>query len=148
MRLDGTAAKYYRADKYELASLDYGNGAYSMTILLPAEESSLDEAISMIDSQAWSEYKQSGRIRRCNILLPKFNIETRFDLIPYLMNLGVHDTFDSYAADFSSLSEQPVFVGMVEQVTNIMVDEKGTEAAAVTIVGGYATAAPDRILIK
>lgn len=136
MRLDGADAKYYSADKYELASLDYGNGAYSMTILLPAEDSSLDEAISMIDSQAWSEYKQSGRIRGCNVLLPKFNIETRFDLIPYLMSLGVHDTFDRDAADFSSLSEHPVFVSMVKQVTNIMVDEKGTEAAAVTIVGG------------
>lgn len=96
----------------------------------------------MLDSNAWSEYKGQPYERECNIRLPKFNIETRFDLIPYLRYMGVNDAFDDSKADFSLMTSKEIFIGIVNQVTNIMVDEKGTEAAAVTIVGGFDAAAP------
>lgn len=142
MRRDYTNLKYLHTDKYELASLDYGNKTYSMTIVLPARDSSLDEALEMLDNNAWSEYKGQPYERECNIRLPKFNIETRFDLIPYLRYMGVNDAFDDSKADFSLMTSKEIFIGIVNQVTNIMVDEKGTEAAAVTIVGGFDAAAP------
>lgn len=143
MRRDDANLKYLHTDKYELASLNYGNKTYSMTILLPARDSSLDEALEMLDSNAWREYKGQPYEKKCNVRLPKFNIKTRFDLIPYLRYMGINDAFDPLDADFSLLSDKSIFINMVEQVTNIMVDEKGTEAAAVTIVGGCMTAVPE-----
>ena len=43
----------------------------------------------------------------------------------------------SLSANFSKMMDNPIFVNLIKQNTSMAIDEKGTEAAAVTIVGGY-----------
>jgi serine protease inhibitor len=69
------------------------------------------------------------------LYLPRFGIDTRADLLAPLQAMGLR-LATSAAADFSGMTtEAPLAIGTVIHVANIDVDETGTEAAAVTVVG-------------
>ena len=73
-------------------------------------------------------------MKRVNVSLPKFNIESEFDLNKTLNNLGVKEAFTS-AADFSGItSKEKLYISQVVHKANITIDENGTEAAAATAV--------------
>jgi serpin B len=55
--------------------------------------------------------------------------------------MGIKDAF-TRNADFSTMSSSPLYLGLLDQYTSIEVDEKGTEAAAVTVGGMLESAAP------
>lgn len=77
--------------------------------------------------------------------LPRFDIETRADLIPALSALGMPSAF-SAAADFTGIHapDSPWISKAIHQAI-IDVDEKGTEAAAVTGLG--ATGGPGNVAV-
>ena len=66
--------------------------------------------------------------------MPKFTFDSNNDLKDVLIDLGMTDAFNSGKADFSKIDEG-LFISFVKQKTFIDVNESGTEAAAVTIVG-------------
>jgi len=79
------------------------------------------------------------------LALPKF--ETRYEdsLLDELSTLGMGIAFDPGKADFSRMNEsheKDLYIGDVKHKTFIRVDEKGTEAAAVTSVEMRTTAMP------
>lgn len=145
-RVDMVHQKYYipymDTGDFRLAKLTYGNGTYAMTVILPSENVTLDRALSSMDVETWETWKANRHEENCDIELPKFKISTDFDIIPYLSSLNIHDAFDMNAADFLAMSDISTFVSFAKQVTEISVDEKGTEAAAVTVVGGDLAALP------
>jgi serpin B len=49
--------------------------------------------------------------------------------------LGMPNAFDYLKADFSNFCNTPTFIGLMKQVAKIKLDEEGTEAAAVTVIG-------------
>lgn len=59
-----------------------------------------------------------------------------------LQALGMNSAFDEAMADFSKLSENPLYVDFVKQNTFLAIDEEGTEAVAITIIGMKDAAAP------
>ncbi len=65
--------------------------------------------------------------------LPKFEQEAKMDLTDLLARSGLATAL-SPAADFSALSSEPLHIDEVLQKICVRVDEKGTEAAAVTSV--------------
>jgi serpin B len=70
------------------------------------------------------------------VSLPRFSFETRAELGTVLADLGMPRALDPDLADFSAMTTQErLFIGKVVHQANISVDEKGTEAAAVTVVG-------------
>ena len=73
--------------------------------------------------------------------MPRFDIDTRAQLKDVLAGLGMPDAFDAGLADFSGIhpparATAPIHIGNVIHQANISVDEKGTEAAAATAIGG------------
>lgn len=69
------------------------------------------------------------------IQIPKFLIESEYDLIPILTHLGFTEIFDSSVADFTNMvSPQPnsqgVYVSDARHKTYVEVNEDGSEAAA------------------
>ena len=69
--------------------------------------------------------------------MPKFKMETEYDLIPHLKNLGMTDVFDPKKADLSGIANillENLFVAKALQKAYVDVNEKGTEAAAVTAI--------------
>jgi len=56
--------------------------------------------------------------------------------------MGMIDAFDPYLADLSGIADASIYVSFVKQNTFVEVDEKGTEAAAVTTIGIELTSMP------
>ncbi len=78
------------------------------------------------------------------LALPKFTLEGTYDLTEALKGLGLTTAF-SGAADLSGIgtcTKGDLYLSQVLQKTYLRVDEKGTEAAAVTSAAVGATSAP------
>jgi serpin B len=80
--------------------------------------------------------------QRIKLSMPKFRIEYETELNDILMAMGITTAFDADKADFSNMFDSGnMFFSFVLHKTYIDVDEKGTEAAAVTAIGMKATSA-------
>ncbi len=122
-----------------MVDLPYGNGAFSMKVILPDEKEDFGKAVKRFDAGILD--KLNGKLTSKDVFLkmPKFSFEYQSDLDKVLVALGMEDAFDCAKADFSKMSDG-LYIGFVKQKTFIDVNESGTEAAAVTIVGMYKNA--------
>ena len=74
--------------------------------------------------------------------LPRFKIESRFDLPPQLQALGMTDAFGP-KADFSGmLPDRAIHLAVVAHKGFVEVNEEGTEAAGATGASGEDSAPP------
>jgi len=87
--------------------------------------------------------------RDVHLLMPRFKLESSYGLNDPLKHLGMRQAFNAGGADFSGLVEsgklaEPLYISLVLHKAFVEVNEKGTEAAAATIVAVAARAAPIR----
>lgn len=69
-----------------------------------------------------------------NLTMPKFEAESNVSLKKTCESLGMTNMFDpAFSSDFKSLADD-IYVSDIIQKTKIVVDEEGTEAAAVTMM--------------
>jgi serpin B len=72
------------------------------------------------------------------LILPKFKLENTLKLKRPLAALGMKSAFSQGKADFSGMFSDPHFISEVRQKAFVEVNEEGTEAAAVTVIGAKA----------
>ncbi len=126
---------YLETDQFQAIDLPYGNGAYSMTIFLPKPGYTLDSLISQLNPDTWTDWMGRFEKKKGGILLPKFTLRYKITLNRVLGALGMGIAF-SDRADFTRMSKNGgLSISYVKHKTFAKVDEEGTEAAAVTIVG-------------
>jgi serpin B len=134
----------YYSDKY-LAStaLSYGNGAFSMVFILPNQNVSFDKMLEQLKQpDYWNRCLNPSGSYEVNLYVPKFKIEYEKKLNETLAQLGMGIAFSS-RADFLGISDIPLKISQVKQKACIEVNEKGSEAAAVTVVEmGLTSAGP------
>ena len=134
-------AAFLRQDGYQAAALSTTSG--QMIFVLPDEGVTpadllddpefLTEATDFEDG-IWGEVQWS---------VPKFDVDSALDLKPTLQGLGVTDVFDADASDFTPLTDiDPVWLDQAKQIARVKVDEKGVEAAAVTLMAATGGGAP------
>ena len=122
--------------KTQAIELNYENSAAVMIVLLPNEDHSLSQLRQSLNIETLNELVKSMREVKVDLYLPKFKIESKFDLIPTLMSTGIKSIFSPTEGDFSGLSKHNnVVVSQVLQKAVIEVNEEGTEAAAATAIG-------------
>lgn len=125
-------------------SLPYGKAGFKMTVVLPPEGSTLAQTVGEINIAAISAWGDSPGLSYSSIWLPKFRFKWNDSLRPMLEQIGFGVMFDPGRADFRDMfSEQNAWVGEVIHSSYVQVDEKGTEAAAATVVGFPTSAPPD-----
>ncbi|MDR3140702.1 MAG: serpin family protein [Tannerellaceae bacterium] len=123
-----------RGDDFTTAELPYGNEAFSMVFLLPDEGVSLSSIIEKLDVQTWKSSTDWMNTRKIPIKIPRFKIEYTRTLNNDLMEMGMQSMFTS--ADFSLINPTAkLSVSLVLQKTFAEVNEEGTEAATITIIG-------------
>lgn len=114
--------------------LPYGDGSWSMYLLLPPAGMDLDNWCSQQLSGGWEDLRtQFEPVADMEIYVPQFKLESSFELSKQLKQLGIPTAF-SDAADFSKLGPGSLAISQVLHKTYIDVNEDGTEAAAVTAV--------------
>jgi serine protease inhibitor len=134
-----------RAENATLIELPYGQGNYTMVVMLPNEGISLQEAALTLTPENWAEWM--GRLPNATteveIYMPRFKYEYKRNLNADLIRLGMGVAFDPYDADFSNISDElQLYITDVLHQTFIETNEEGTEAAAATVVIVGATSMP------
>jgi len=138
--------QFLYADKgdYEALNLPYGNGAYSMTILLPKDGKTTYDIAQGLTAESWKSMWLSGVPSGgavVDVKLPRFETNTDVDLVETMSRLGMPKAFTA-SAEFSNFCNVPTYIGLMKQVARIKVSEEGTEAAAVTVIGMKNSAIP------
>jgi len=136
--------EYFEDESTQIAGMPYYGGS-TMYVLLPKKNietfinaSSYDDIVTKIDGAK----KNSSRL---TMDFPKFQYEATNQLKDPLSLAGMETAFSSENADFSNMiemSNENVYISDLFQNTSITVDEKGTEAAAVTVVEMGVTSIP------
>jgi serpin B len=142
MHRHGTLRLLSRSD-LTAVDLPYGNGAYSMTVLLPATTSSVDQVAATLTPDAWNALVGQLHEVTSDLWMPKLKLEWERTLNGDLKALGMRDAFIPDGADFTRMSPRGLnlYIDKVKQKTYVDINEEGTEAAAVTAVGITTTAA-------
>lgn len=123
------------------ALLPYGDGRLAFFALMP-EDSRADfgEWLEGLSGEELSQLLRSAGEQEESLFLrlslPKFEAEWRGELRDMLSSLGLDLAFTPIAADFSRMGDNPdgYFLSQVIHAAKIEVNEKGTEAAAATVV--------------
>lgn len=136
---------YSENEIFSSVELFYGAGNYSMIILLPNNDKSTGDIVNELTKETWDDWNNSYNEEEVLVALPKFKFEFEDSLNNPLIDMGMGIAFNPDEADFSKINpDQDIFISMVKQKAYIDVNEKGTEAAAATVVEMELTAIPDK----
>ena len=136
---------YLATPTFDAVDLPYGNSAFSMTVLLPHEGTSVESVAASLEGSAWTSWTGQFHDADLDLYLPRFRIEWTRQLNDDLQALGMRDAFAGNVADFTRMSSRgrELYISEVKQKTWVDVNEEGTEAAAATSVGiGVTSARP------
>ncbi len=127
---------YFSNDLFQAVQLPYGRGNYSMVCFRPNENHNANEVINAMTEEKWNLWMDSLQQKKVQIHLPKFTFEYKKELGDLLKLMGMEIAFSPNSADFSRINpnRKDLHISKVLHKTFIEVDEKGTEAAAVTSV--------------
>ncbi|GAB4001270.1 serpin family protein [Spirosoma daeguense] len=145
MRQNMTMRRAYRTN-YGAFELPYGSDKYAMTVLLPSENSNAEALLASFGETDWTQLQKDMTEGTVDFGLPKFTLEYEIQLNEVLKTMGMPTAFTN-SADLSKISTATgLKLSFVKQNTFVTVDEKGTEAAAVTSVGVVTTSVPLPVL--
>lgn len=136
-----TLLDYFDNDLFQMLDLPYGDGDFSMTIILPSPDHTPDDVMAAMNPESWSAWIAGLAETDLQLALPKFRFRYDRKLNDMLKDMGMAIAFDGELADFSNMVTDMgllpgnLFIDFVQHKTFVQVDEVGTEAAAVTVVG-------------
>ena len=127
----------------QVLALPYGNGAYQMTILLPHEGKTVNDVLQGMTAEKWKQDKWMDEAV-VDVKLPRFESMTELNLNDIMSALGMPNAFVYGIAEFPDFcNKEDIYISLMKQVAKIEVNEAGTEAAAVTIIGVKDWAGPE-----
>jgi len=126
---------YYSNDDFQVVELPYGAGTFNFIIILPKTGKNVTDLLSGLTDAKWTDIINSMNKAEVVVKIPKFKFELNVLLNASLGNMGMKSAFSSGLADFSGIDGvKDLYISRVIHKTYINLDEKGTEAAAVTAV--------------
>ena len=138
--------KTCKGNGYSAIELPYGRTNFTMVIIVP--DGSLPAFISSLNAGTWETLTgildSRTEFGKVNVYMPEFSFSYEKYLNDQLRSMGMIDAFESHLADLSGISDKQLYVSFVKQNTFVEVNEEGTEAAAVTTIGMYATSLPQQ----
>lgn len=139
---------YLKNNVYSAVRIPYGNGLWSMDVMLPEEGKTVDDVIEHLAQYGLVGYGFYGTMGdtysayEVDLKLPRYETESDTDskevggLIPLMQNLGIHLAFDCDFSEIPNMCENGnLYISMMRQKAKIKVSEEGSEAAAVTVAG-------------
>jgi serine protease inhibitor len=126
--------RHLKTDCFEAAVLPYKGGRANMYLFLPHEDSSTAKVVSYLEmhfEQVFAQFEEMTGL----VALPRFEMASSHGLNTVLEQLGLGGLLVSGVAEFQNLTETgDCYISEAIQKAFIKVDEKGTEAAAVTAI--------------
>lgn len=129
---------YAENSDFRITAKEFGNGAFRIYFLLPADGSTLESSMSALTAGNWQSWIFRMPESEIDLTLPRFTLEGDYELNDVLEAMGVSNVFNPEGADLSGMTTTDAYISYVKQKTHIEVTEDGAEAAAVTGVVGEA----------
>ena len=128
---------YTDNEYFSLAEFPYGNEAFSMVILLPKQESSLNESLGDLTLENWLTWSSELDTQELIVNVPRFELSGKDELDEAFKNMGIKDAMDKNASDFTRMGTSTfsdrLSLSRFEQSSYIEVNENGTEVASGSI---------------
>lgn len=121
---------------YSRVSIPYGNKAFSMNIYLPNQGYGVKDVAKFL---ANGDDEKGVTVNVSSLKIPKFSVKSKYDLLPVLDDLCAEALSGS---SFMIRDAQASRIGSIKHPTSIIVDESGTEAAAISLTDMYSSSGP------
>lgn len=143
---------YAKAMDAQMLLMPYTNSRFALVAVLPPADTDLSSWLATQKEEGTFTKRlfatmDSLQETRMELAFPKFESSYKDSLVDELKAMGMRKPFDAMQADFSRMTEnrsKELVIGEVLHKTFIRVDEKGSEAAAVTSVMIKMTSMPIR----
>jgi len=132
---------YYSDINAQYVELPYGDGSFSMVVALPGNDLKVDDIINSLDTAKLQKVFSSFELQKVGLKMPRFKVESNFQMIDMLRALGMKKSFTELA-EFKKISDRSIYITSVLHKTFMEVNEVGTEAAAVTSIEFSNTSLP------
>ncbi len=132
-----TESNYFEDEKATGFLKYYKSGKYAFVAMLPKEGVSVSEYIASLTGEFLNEMLSNPEHTTVYTSIPKFETSYSVEMTEILKSMGMTEAFDPNNADFAGLGSSTggnISISRVIHKTFISVEEKGTKAAAVTIV--------------
>ena len=128
--------RYTGNNDFQAVELPYSGNELSMVILLPRQIDALGQLERQLSPAFLARVLAQMQKQNVEIFLPKFKLESGFNLNATLAKMGMPDAFNPLNADFSGINglRQDLYIFGVYHKAWAEVTEEGTEAAAATAV--------------
>jgi len=135
--------KVANTNNLTVTEVPYGQGNYTMVVVLPDENVTTDEVADALTPELWQDWMEmlADNTNEVDLTMPRFKYEYKRKLNNDLIDMGMGIAF-SPLADFSNISDAGLMISRVEHQTFIETNEEGTEAAAATVVVIVGSAGP------
>ncbi|SHN04044.1 serpin B [Cyclobacterium lianum] len=139
-----TTLKFHSESGLDYLEIPYSTGQYSLGILTADE--GLQKKLEGLDLEVLEQYREDAREKDLLLHMPKFKMRYKMeDMKEDLINMGLTLPFQNHPGNFTRLfanTTAPLKISRVIHEALIEVDEKGSEAAAATIVEIRETSLP------
>ncbi|NXB71714.1 SERP3 protein, partial [Donacobius atricapilla] len=121
-------------EAFSVVELPYLGEKLSMFLVLPSHKRTpLSQIESHLSAKTIILWANSLKRTKMDIFLPRFSIQSLFDLKTVLSALGIRDAFDPITANFKGISEQDsLYISEAIHRAEIEVTEDGTKASGAT----------------
>jgi serpin B len=126
-----SAFKYLENNNYQALQLPYSGEEVVMQVFLPRKNSTIENLLAGLKPEDLDLLEKSYA-QDVNVFLPRFKMETSYDLIEPLKSMGLNLPFRG--GDFSKMAGERLEISKIIQKAFVELKEEGTEAAAVTVI--------------
>jgi len=134
MQLENAILNFTQTENMQVLRMPYEGDRLSMLVLLPNDKdglSELEESLTVENLKQWNDQLNPGQI---HVYMPKFKLETTYDLVGPLSAMGMPTPFFEGVADFGGITSIHLFISQAIHKAFVDVNEEGTEAAAATVI--------------
>ena len=139
---------YASGTGYQFVELLYDGSEISMLILLP-DKGNFNPFENSLNAELVSQISEDLNREQVELTMPSFEFEAQFKLGATLKKMGISDAFNQQLADFSGMDgRKDLSISDAFHKAFVLVNEKGTEAAAATaVVVGVKSVPPPPIVV-
>jgi serine protease inhibitor len=124
---------------FQAVSIPYKGKSLSMIVLLPRTKNGLAALERQMTDQnlmGWLAKLDEQPVQKIDFFLPKFKLETSYDLVSSFTKMGMKEAFAPGRADFRGMGwpKGRLYISQIKHKAFVEVNEEGTEAAAATAV--------------
>lgn len=130
---------YGESEGLRAVTLPYAGERYTMTVVQPSQSGDFSSLLESLDTETIERLADSSKPREILLKMPKFESGINVDLVESLESMGFNRVF---FPGIDRASTDPLYLTQFIHAVKIIVDENGTEAAAVSLAGMDNCASP------